>query len=151
MNWRRVTKGENPAAHAAKRYTRAAPGKFRKSSKTISFRQHLQGERGGISIEKQIKQRRATPGYSNEAAKKSYQTRQRNKDLREYLHKAASLASGDAALINKYLKTGYDGLSSAEQKRFKHLFTAYPENLIRRWLGSDERPATTRRLWGRAA
>lgn len=152
--WRRITKGESASAFRARRYTRAAPGKFKAKSKSISFRQFQQKGHGGKTIERQIKERRAEPGYfltrNAERARKAMETRGRNRELK-LLHEEARLNPKDAKLINKAAASGFNALSDAEKQRFKQLFTAYPQDLVRKWLGSNEASRARRLNFRRAA
>lgn len=148
--WRRVTKAEDAAAHKAKRYTRAAPGKFRKSSKTISQNQY-EKKRYGMTRSQRTKDRQtivqSIPHF------KGRQTRALTRDLRDMEDKFAELTAKDrtqdAHLILKYKREGWSGLSEAEKLEFKHIWNKYPndKDLLRGWLGSDEKSRYHRHLF----
>ena len=153
--YRRVTRAENEAAWKARRYTAAAPGKFRKASKTVSFRQVQQTAHGGKSIEKQIKERRSAPNYLSSVAHqrvlKAQETRARRKEFRQ-MQEQLSLLPGEAeaekAVLEKYLKKGgYNSLTDDEKKLFHEMFVRYPEDLLRKWYGSSEASRSLRRAW----
>lgn len=155
--YRRVTAGEDAAAHKAKRYTRAAPGKF-KAGATISRREYQELTYGGQKIEAHIRASRKTSMSLSQ--RKAIITRARNKELKAIgaLHK--KLLPGDSAFLNKYILEAknytnghahFANLSASDKKRFRELFMEYPQDLVRSWLGSSEENRAHRMRWNLAA
>lgn len=147
--YRRVTRDEDPAAWKARRYTRAAPGKFRKKkSVTISRTQMFRKEHGGKTKEKYYHEQREK--RSSLPQRRARLTRARNKELRDLLDEQASLAPRDSRLIDRYIANGhnFDKLTEKDQTRFRDLFTRYPQDIVRGWLGSSEESRALRMRFG---
>lgn len=151
MPYRRITKAENPRLWKARAYTKAAPGKFRKSTKVYSLRHVVEERAGGIKIEAQVAARKSV--RSSLVAHKARISRQRNKELTEAIGMRERVSAPNQRLIDKYIAGGghFDRLTLDEQSRFKRLFHAYPEDLVRSWLGSSEESRRLRLGFRRAA
>lgn len=145
---RRVLKSEDAAAYKARRYTAAAPGKFRKTSKTISFRDYFKATHEKQNIEEHYAKQSAI--RSSLSSYRSRQTRARNKLLQEY-NSHAKIRTQDSRLIDSYLrKGGWKQLTDEEAEELREMFARYPQDVVRGWLGSAER-SNRRNAWRQAA
>jgi hypothetical protein len=145
---RRITKAEDPLAYKRRQFTTASPGKFRKSSKRVPYNQVQKLQGGGKSKERQIKERRAQPGYHNPQALKAMKTRALRREMNEYRAKYAEADPREEKIIKKYLDdpADYENWDDKDKDIFRNLFQRYPDgDIVRKWLGSSEKSRQIRR------
>ena len=144
--FRRVTKAEAlkvGLSPTAKRYTAAAPGKFRKTSKTISERQYVKLSTG-MTKEQRTKALEAKtisykPAYSKEKRKRRKRTRRLIPEIKirhvEIIEKFRASGGGGKGIEGG---PGWHSLNSREQEDFQDMFGLYDRDDLLEAISGDK-------------